>query len=167
MRSWRGRRTRQWPATTADTVRILSRGECLDIIAYLAKAVQSDVTSLANTLELHLPAVSLSLNRLRKVGWVRYEKDAKQRIYTLGRSIAVERLDQSLRISIEACDGSCITIARSLDSCGHSKTVSKTDTKTVSKTDTKTVSKTDTKTVSKTDTKTDKTNASIKLINSL
>jgi len=36
-------------------------------------------------------------------------------------------LDQSLRISIAACDGSCITIDRSLASCGHSKTVSKTD----------------------------------------
>ena len=155
MRSWRGKNARQWPVTAADTVRILSRGECLDIIAYLAKAVQSDVTSLANTLDLHLPAVSLSLNRLRKVGWVRYEKDAKQRIYYLSRTIGVEKLEQSLRISIAACDDSCITIERPLDSCGHSKTVGKTVSKAVSNTVSKTVSKTD------------NTNASIKLIRSL
>ena len=80
--------------------------------------MQSDVTSIANALDFHIPAVSLSLNRLRKVGWVRYEKDAKQRIYSLSRTITVKQLDHSLRISIEAHDGSCITLDKPLNCIG-------------------------------------------------
>lgn len=64
-----------------------------------------DVSSISMMLKLDLPVVSYHLGQLRKAGLVTNTAIKQRRLYTLGRSVSIDVLDQTVCLTLRGKDG--------------------------------------------------------------